>query len=166
MTQALTETFEQYLARHRQAGYRPALPTPKVGPRLRAKRAVRDALPRPVYEFAVGRAADVARRTLRQNAGRGRALPDFLVIGAAKAGTTSLYWWLGDHPLVAPARLKEVHFFDYAFFRGVDVYRSHFPLERDRAVSVRESNVHEHQIEGVLGNILFSLRDRRTERYR
>ena len=39
-------------------------------------------------------------------------LPDFLIIGAAKAGTTSLAAWLGAHPDVfIPAR-KELHFFD------------------------------------------------------
>jgi hypothetical protein len=45
-----------------------------------------------------------------------------------------------EHPFVAPAvtddayfgNTKEVHFFDYEYSRGVDWYRSHFPLERER----------------------------------
>jgi hypothetical protein len=62
------------------------------------------------------------------------------VIGAAKSGTTSLYGALVDHPFVMPCttreasfgNTKEVHFFDYTFYRGQDWYRSHFPLERER----------------------------------
>ena len=41
-------------------------------------------------------------------AGR-RARPEFLVIGAQKAGTTSLYAQVCTHPAVAPALRKEVH---------------------------------------------------------
>jgi hypothetical protein len=56
-----------------------------------------------------------------------------VIIGAAKAGTTSLYAWLSDHPFVSPATTKEVHYFDYNHFRGVDWYRARFPHERARA---------------------------------
>ena len=41
-----------------------------------------------------------------------RVLPDFLIIGAQKAGTTSLYAYLDAHPKIATALAKEVHFFD------------------------------------------------------
>lgn len=57
-----------------------------------------------------------------------RALPDFVVIGAQKSGTSSLYAYLTRHPQVYPARRKEIHFFDQRFDRGVGWYRSHFPL--------------------------------------
>lgn len=56
---------------------------------------------------------------------RGRA-PDFLIIGAQKAATTSLYAYLCQHPQVAPALTKEVHYFDHAFHRGTDWYFRHF----------------------------------------
>jgi len=39
-----------------------------------------------------------------------RCLPDFLIIGAMKCGTTSLYRYLIGHPCVATAVKKEVHF--------------------------------------------------------
>jgi hypothetical protein len=42
----------------------------------------------------------------------GGRLPDFLVIGAPKAGTTSLASWLRDHPDVFVPMRKELHFFD------------------------------------------------------
>lgn len=41
-------------------------------------------------------------------------LPNFVVIGAGKAGTTSIYHWLRGHPDVfMPARIKETFFFSY-----------------------------------------------------
>lgn len=43
---------------------------------------------------------------------RERALPDFVVIGAQKSGTSSLYGQLSAHPSVVPAIRKEIHFFD------------------------------------------------------
>ena len=56
-----------------------------------------------------------------------RALPDFVIIGAQKCGTSSLYRYLADHPTVAPAVGKEIHYFDWNFRRGVNWYRGHFP---------------------------------------
>jgi hypothetical protein len=40
-------------------------------------------------------------------------LPDFLVIGAGKAGTTTLHSWLAAHPQILVPRLKETNFFAY-----------------------------------------------------
>jgi hypothetical protein len=40
-------------------------------------------------------------------------LPNFLIIGAAKAGTTSLYSYLAQHPSVFMCPLKEPNFFSY-----------------------------------------------------
>jgi hypothetical protein len=61
-----------------------------------------------------------------------RTLPDFLIIGTKRGGTTSLFNALAEHPSVAPLfpaaqQIKGVHFFDQHFDRGVDWYRSHFP---------------------------------------
>jgi hypothetical protein len=39
------------------------------------------------------------------------ALPTFLIIGAAKSGTTSLHYYLGLHPEVQMSALKETNFF-------------------------------------------------------
>lgn len=61
---------------------------------------------------------------------RWRALPDFIIIGAARSGTTQLFNTLRYHPQVEPARLKEVHFFDKneRYRRGLREYQSYFPL--------------------------------------
>src|SRR3954468_16362601 len=58
-----------------------------------------------------------------------RVLPDVVIVGAQKAGTTSLYAYLTDLPWVLPASRKEVHFFDTCDFdRGLRAYRANFPL--------------------------------------
>jgi hypothetical protein len=59
---------------------------------------------------------------------RWRPLPDFLVIGAQKAGTTALYAYLRWHPRITGPSWKEVSFFDRHWWRGEAWYRGHFPL--------------------------------------
>jgi hypothetical protein len=58
--------------------------------------------------------------------------PDFLIIGAKRGGTTSLWNYLQEHPRVLPLlparqRIKGPHFFDSNFPLGMRWYRSHFP---------------------------------------
>jgi hypothetical protein len=57
------------------------------------------------------------------------ALPDFVIIGAQKGGTSFLYHLLTRHPLVEPAARKELHFFDHPehFDNGAEWYRRCFP---------------------------------------
>lgn len=69
-----------------------------------------------------------ARRLLNRATAPLRALPDFLIIGAMKAGTTSLYRYLGEHPRVRRATLKEIHYFDKEYARGEGWYRAFFPV--------------------------------------
>lgn len=54
----------------------------------------------------------VVRRALHRLPVRIHAKPNFLIIGAQKAGTGSLYSWLTSRSDVLPARTKELHFFD------------------------------------------------------
>lgn len=70
-----------------------------------------------------------AQRWARTATSGRRVLPDFLVIGAAKAGTTSLYYYLTQSPDVRRADRKEVHFFDHHYGRGESWYRTWFPLD-------------------------------------
>ncbi|HEY3248785.1 MAG TPA: sulfotransferase domain-containing protein [bacterium] len=56
-----------------------------------------------------------------------RVLPEFLILGAQRAGTATLYYTLCRHPSVLPARRKEIHFFDVRHRRGLRWYRGHFP---------------------------------------
>jgi Sulfotransferase domain len=54
------------------------------------------------------------------------ALPDFVIIGAPKCGTTFLYNLLTKHPHVQSAAFKEVHYFDSLFEKGIEWYRGCF----------------------------------------
>lgn len=53
-------------------------------------------------------------------------LPTFLIIGAPKAGTTSLYHYLGLHPQVFVPEEKEPNFFNDNWDRGIAWYEEHF----------------------------------------
>jgi hypothetical protein len=53
-------------------------------------------------------------------------LPDFVVIGTQKGGTSFFYRLLAEHPLVREAAAKELHFFDNKFSEGVGWYRRCF----------------------------------------
>ena len=86
-------------------------------------------------------ARKVVRGTLR---GYGRAtsfarpLPDFLIVGAQKAGTTALYAYLRWHPEIMGPSFKEVSFFDRHYAHGEAWYRGHFPARpRQRLVERR-----------------------------
>lgn len=57
-----------------------------------------------------------------------RPLPNAVIIGGMKCGTTSLNAWLRDRPGVAFSSVKEIHFFDKQFDKGEAWYRSHFPI--------------------------------------
>lgn len=70
--------------------------------------------------------------------GRVHLLPDFLIIGAKRAGTSSLYTYLRRNPLVGKARRKEIHYFDFNYDRGIDWYRSHFPTVFDKVAAERD----------------------------
>jgi hypothetical protein len=87
------------------------------------------------------------RRLARRSTSRWRALPTFLIIGAQRAGTTTLFTHLRYHPQVVRPRSadgaiawpKELHFFDENYWRGVDWYRAFFPLEARMRASRRLS---------------------------
>lgn len=84
-------------------------------------------------------------RRFRHATSRARILPSYIIIGAQRAGTTSLFDYLCRHPDVAAptastqevAWSKELHFFDDRFWRGLDWYRSFFPLSLSRWIARR-----------------------------
>lgn len=64
-----------------------------------------------------------------------RTLPDFVIIGAQRAGTTSLYDYIIQHPDVHKSAHKELHYFDLNFARGAAWYRAHFPYSMNRILA-------------------------------
>jgi len=81
------------------------------------------------------RAYFAARSIVRQwgrLTARHRAEPSFIIVGAQRCGTTSMYKTLCQHPGVLPAVLhKGVHYFDTNFQRGRGWYLAHFPTTAD-----------------------------------
>ena len=64
-------------------------------------------------------------------------LPTFFIVGAMRSGTTSLHSYLRSHPDIY-LHLKEPHFFDGKFERGLEWYRTLF-AEASAAEAVGES---------------------------
>lgn len=56
-----------------------------------------------------------------------RPLPDVVVLGAMKSGSTSVYELMLEHPAVRGAVRKEVHFLDIHYDRGLRWWRGQFP---------------------------------------
>jgi hypothetical protein len=70
-----------------------------------------------------------AYRCLATSTARLRLEPSFIMIGAQRCGTTSMFRALTAHPqLVRPLYHKGINYFDLNYYRGADWYRSHFPL--------------------------------------
>lgn len=61
-----------------------------------------------------------------------RCLPDFIIIGSQKCGTTSLYDFILKHPGILSAKRKELHFFSSLYDFGIDWYKSNFPLKSEK----------------------------------
>jgi hypothetical protein len=68
-----------------------------------------------------------------------RMLPGFLIVGTQRAGTSSMFEILRQHPAVFSAVLprKEVHYFDLFYNRGPGWYQCHFPLTARTRLSAR-----------------------------
>ena len=83
----------------------------------------RSTLPRPLK--IAGRAVSVQVGSVTANR---RQLPSFILVGAQRAGTTSLFRALMSHPLIYSANYhKGVNYFDVNYERGMSWYQGHFP---------------------------------------
>jgi hypothetical protein len=56
-----------------------------------------------------------------------RAMPDFLLIGAQKSGTSSMFAYLKQHPQIVRPIFKELYYFDRHYHRGLHWYGCNFP---------------------------------------
>jgi hypothetical protein len=68
-----------------------------------------------------------------------RPWPDAIVIGTGKGGSTSLFDYLAQHPLVARPTRKEVYFFDLHYGRGTSWYRAQFSMKTRRGMRAIEA---------------------------
>jgi hypothetical protein len=86
--------------------------------------SARSHVPEPVKQVARRAYVQVGEAT----AGK-RLMPSFILAGAQRCGTTSLFRALMAHPqAVRPAFLKGVNYFDLNYHRGMRWYIGHFPL--------------------------------------
>ncbi|MEO8710483.1 MAG: sulfotransferase [Parafilimonas sp.] len=53
-------------------------------------------------------------------------LPNFLIIGPPKCASTSLHYYLGQHPDVFVSPTKETNFFTHDYYRGLEFYAQYF----------------------------------------
>jgi len=79
------------------------------------------------------------RVELRWRMGQPRSLPDAVILGAQKSGTSSLHNYLTQHPGVTAPLRKEVHFFDLNYARGEQWYRAHFGRTGDAGLNLDSS---------------------------
>ncbi len=86
---------------------------------------------------------NVLRKAFRATTNSIRMVPNFIIIGAQKGGTTSLYRYLIEHPNIAPIYVKEPHFFDIYYHKGLGWYRSHFPTAVEKYYA---RYVHKHDL--------------------
>ena len=68
--------------------------------------------------------------------------PNFMIIGAMKAGTTSLYQYLREHPQIFMSQRKEVDFFSLErnWRRGWSWYQEQFAQADPEAVAIGEAS--------------------------
>lgn len=57
----------------------------------------------------------------------GTLKPSCMILGSQKAGTSSLYYYLSQHPQVVKPKTKELHFFDQKVVPPINEYHKAFP---------------------------------------
>lgn len=84
------------------------------------------------------RGARVGARAAGRATQSARMQPSFLIVGAQRCGTTSMFKTLRQHPAVlAPPLQKGIHYFDKNYTEGAGWYRSHFPLRASASLQAR-----------------------------
>ena len=67
-------------------------------------------------------------------------LPNFIICGTQKGGTTSLYYYLEEHPQIFMSPKKEVHYFDLNYHRGIEWYKKHFKNATSKHKAIGEAS--------------------------
>ena len=99
-----------------------------------------------LFPISYGRYKRAARRILtpRYRYARGHLgpLPDFMIIGAGRSGSSSLYQAITSHPAISPAVQKEINFFNDGFDLGERWYRAFFdPALTERGGITGEASI-------------------------
>lgn len=69
-------------------------------------------------------------------------MPNTIIIGTQKSGTSALFHYLSSQDGVRVSNIKEVHYFDENFDKGLWWYRRHFPFVEKCAKVILEATPH------------------------
>lgn len=86
----------------------------------------------------MGKAKETVRKLIfryRKLTAPFRKMPDFVIIGTQKGGTSSLFYYLNQHPSVKMSTPKEVHYYDINYKKGIAWYKAHFPFKWDKRLT-------------------------------
>jgi hypothetical protein len=93
-------------------------------------------------------------------------LPNLLIAGLGKAGTTSLFWYLSQHPDICTSQVKEIRYFSAAADGGtlqpIEDYASHFAQCGDQRYVMEASPQYFHGGVPVIEAIRASLEQPRV----
>jgi len=81
------------------------------------------------YQQAIQTYPQLAKLTWKKKKEYG---PNFIVAGASKSGTSSIYFYLSRHPQILLSHTKEIDFYWQNYHRGIDWYLAHFPTITDQ----------------------------------
>jgi hypothetical protein len=82
-------------------------------------------------------------------------LPNFVIVGAPKCGTSSLAAWLRDHPDVYVVPEKELFYFTSEWERGQRWYEQCFAANGQKAVGeATPTYLHEHRAHARLADVI------------
>ena len=87
-------------------------------------------------------------------------LPDFLIAGAPRSGSTTLYRMLDEHPSIFMAKPKEIGFFSGWHDEDVDWYKAHFAGARadQKAGEATPWYMHDHDAVDEINSIVPGVR--------
>lgn len=64
-----------------------------------------------------------------------RMAPKFIIIGTQKGGTTSLFYYLSQHPQLLLPKKKEIHYYTKHYKNGLNWYLAHFPFKKNKVIT-------------------------------
>ena len=67
-------------------------------------------------------------------------LPNFIICGTQKGGTSALYYFLKEHPEIYLSPKKEVHYFDLNYQKGLKWYEKHFKGASSKYKAIGEAS--------------------------
>jgi len=100
----------------------------------RSKHPTTDVVRR-IRDLAVKMGAMRARVRFGQATSSLRILPSWIIVGAQRSSSSSIFKYLVAHPQVGAPIAKEIHYFDNNYRRGLNWYLGHFPIRKGARIT-------------------------------